>query len=222
MDDLELENLSDYETHVVRQNMAYTMAFEQFEAGLTQKQRAYLGRHGTPDLEDHRAQPTKRELIGITKDAAESSLASYRPDMATAIDGIKDELLEIGIPKGIVERLSKWHQERVNRESEAAKASMIVKLVGVLIQASNVRISVAGLAYASDLALVNGMGTMDAWAKKHALSRQAVSKAANFWRRTLQLPGGGHMRDDKAREAYKTAQLNNHWRNKKYGSSPAN
>jgi len=215
------KEFTDYDAHVVRQNTAYALAFEQFEAGLTPEQRSMLGRHGTPDIEDHRAIPPRRCLIGITKDAADSPLASYKPDVAADIDSIKDEMLEMGIPKSIVERLSKWHEERVNREAETAKAAIIVKFCGIFLNGSNVRLLAAGLAYSADLALVYGMGTMDAWAKQHGLSRQAVSKVANKWRRELELPGGSHMRDDKNREAYRKAQLQNHWRKKKYGTSTA-
>lgn len=215
------ESLSDYDMHVLRQNTAYAMAFEEFEASLTPYERAILGRNGAPDIEDHRATPTRKVLIGITRDAAESNLASFKPDIAAEIDGIRDELLELGIPKPIVDRLSEWHTQKVNMESETAKAELIVKFAGIFIHSSNVRLHAAGLAYAADLALVNGMGTMDSWAKQHGLSRQAVSKVANIWRRELELPGGSHMRDEKTREAYKTAQLNNHWRNKKYGNHPA-
>jgi hypothetical protein len=216
----EQEDFTDYDAHVVRQNTAYALAYEEFEAGLTPEQRAILGRSATPDIEDHHSLPTRKILIGISKDAAESSLASYRPDIAKDIDGIKDELLELGIPKEVVERLAKWHEERVNREAEEAKARVIVKIVGEFLLKTNVKLCAAGLAYSADLALVYGMGSMDAWAKQHGVSRQAVSKVANFWRNELGLPGGSHMRDDKTREAYREAQLTNHWRYKKYGNSP--
>jgi hypothetical protein len=160
-------------------------------------------------------------VVGISKDAAESSLASYCPDIASDVDRIADELMELGLPKEIVERLSKWHEQRVNREAESAKAKVIVKIVGEFLLKSNVKLQAAGLAYAADLAVVYGMGSMDSWAKMNALSRQAVSKNANFWRRELELPGGSYMRDDKTREAYREAQLKNHWRYKTYGNSTA-
>jgi hypothetical protein len=220
MDDSTSE-FSDYDAHVVRQNTLYALAYEEFESSLTPEERSALGKSATPDIEDCRALPTRKVLIGITKDAAESSLASYRPDIATDIDSVQDELLELGLPKNVIEALAKWHKERVEREAEASKASLIVKFAGIFLLKSNVRLYAAGLAYAADLAVVYGMGSMDSWAKTHALSRQAVSKVANFWRRELELPGGSHMRDDKTREAYRDAQINNHWRNKRYGNSPA-
>lgn len=216
----EQESFSDYDAHVVRQNTAYALEYERFEASLTRSQRAILGTSATPDIEDHITLPTRKVVVGITKDAAESSLASYRPDIAKDIDATKDELLELGVPKEVVDRLAKWHEERVHREAETEKASVIVKIVGEFLRKSNVKLCAAGLAYSADLALVYGMGSMDSWAKKHGVSRQAVSKVANFWRSELGLPGGCHMRDDKTREAYREAQLTNHWRYKKYGNSP--
>jgi hypothetical protein len=214
------EDLSDYDAHVLRQNTAYAVAFEEFEASLTPEQRISLGRNGAPDIEDNRAVPTRRVFIGITKDAADSYLASETPDIAAGIDTIKDEMAELGIPKEVIDRFAKWHEARVMKESESSKASLVVKFAGIFLHSSNVRLHAAALAYSADLALVYGMGSMDSWAKQHGLSRQAVSKVANFWRRELGLPGGSHMRDDKTREAYKNAQLNNHWRKKKYENRP--
>ncbi len=222
MDEISENRLSDYESHVQRENTAYLLAYEEFEAKLTPQQRAFIGRPATPDIEDHHACNTRKVLIGISGDAADSKWACEHPDVAKDIDTVVDELREIGIPASVCSSLASWHTRRVEMEAETAKASLIVKFAGIFLNGSNVRLVAAGLAYAGDLALVYGMGSMDSWAKKHGLSRQAVSKVANFWRRELGLTGGSHMRDDKTREAYRKAQTNNHWRKKTYGNRTNN
>jgi hypothetical protein len=214
---------SDYEGHVVRQNALYALSFEEFEAGLTPEERAKLiasgaMSHASPDIEDYKAYAKKKELLGVTKDAAESSLASYSTDLAGAVDKVADELLELGVPREVAVKVAVWHEARLSREAEARKAALIVKFAGVFLGCSNVRLMAAALAYSADLALTYGMGTMTEWGRQHGLSRSAVSKVSNWWKRELGLPGGSHMEEEKTCQALSEAQKKKHWRKQKYGN----
>ena len=80
----------EYEDHVARQNTAYLIAFEEFEAGLSVEERALLRGTATPDIEDHQADSSKRLVFGIDRDVADSSKASYVPDLASEIDSVVD------------------------------------------------------------------------------------------------------------------------------------
>jgi len=227
MDEEEMEiPTGDYETHVIHSNALYAIEFERFEAALTPEERSKLlrsgaMRHVAPEIEEHKAVTgSHRMMMGITKDAADSSLACERPDMAAAVDTKLDELLEMGVPRDVVVKVGMWHEALLAREATTSKASLIVTFAGVFLRDSNVRLTAAGLAYAADLALVYGMGSMDSWARKHGLSRQAVSKVANRWKRELGLLGGSHMRDEKTCQAYSEAQKTKHWRKKSYGTVP--
>ena len=82
--------------------------------------------------------------------------------------------------------------------------------------ASNSKLKAAGLAFASDLALVNNLGTMQDYARTIGVSRAAVSKEAKFWQRELSLAAGSHMRDEEKCRAYSEAQKSKHWRNQKF------
>jgi hypothetical protein len=82
---------------------------------------------------------------------------------------------------------------------------------------SNVKLLVAGLAYAADLAVTNQLGTMQDWAVRNGLSRAAVLKVAKFWQRELGLPASSHMRGEEKCQAYSEAQTQKHWRKQKVG-----
>jgi hypothetical protein len=209
----------EYEDHVARQNTAYLIAFEEFEAGLSVEERALLRGTATPDIEDHQADSSKRLVFGIDRDVADSSKASYVPDLASEIDSVADEVQEKwGVSRKAAVEIAAWVDSRIAAEAESRKAAVIVKISGVFLHCANVRLLAAGLAYAADLALTYGMGTMEAWASKHGLSRAAVSKNARFWKRELGLPGGSHMRKEEICASYSEAQKTKHWRHKKYGN----
>ena len=91
----------------------------------------------------------------------------------------------------------RYIEERVERRVTEAKCNVIVRVCGVFLKAeSNVKLLVAGLAYAADLAVTNQLGTMQDWAVRNGLSRAAVLKVAKFWQRELGLPASSHMRGE--------------------------
>jgi hypothetical protein len=209
-----------YETHVSRQNTAYLLAYEEWEDSLTPGERLQLGRAAAPELEDHKAHSTKRVVLGTLGDAAERSAASYTPDFAGVLDGDASLLAErAGISLEKAEAIFIFMQDRIERESAAREAAAIVTIAAAFLKGANSKLLAAGLAYASDLALTNGLGTMQDWARENGVSRAAVSKVAKFWQRQLGLPAGSHMRDEEKCQAYSEAQKSKHWRNQKVHSS---
>jgi hypothetical protein len=210
-----------YETHCYRENTRYLLAYEEWEAALSPEERAKLGRAAAPELEDHRAHSSKRMVLGALGDVAERSSASYSVDYAAALDGGASILAErSGISITQAEAVFAFMQERVERESAERESRAIVSIAAAFLKGANSKLLAAGLAFASDLALTNGLGTMQDWARENGVSRAAVSKVAKFWQRQLGLPAGSHMRDEKKCRAYSEAQKTKHWRNKKV-SSPA-
>lgn len=210
-----------YESHVTRMNMDYLMQYEEFERSLSPEDRRKLGNASVPDLPSFQARGRgRREVIGISRDAAESSAASFTEDLPEAIDVAADEIREKFLPLSpkIARAIAAWHEDRLIQESEKRKAGVIILIAGAFLGGSNVKLLAAGLAYATDLAITSGMGTMQAWAIKTGLSKQAISKSAKWWKKTLGLPGGSHMRDDETCASYSRAQIDNHWRNTRYGT----
>lgn len=213
---------STYESHVARMNMEYTLEYDSFERSLTPEQRALLGSSAVPDLPSFQVRgKSRREVIGISRDAADSSSASFTQDFSAAIDSIADEIQERFLPHSpkLAADIARWHEERVALESEKRKAGVIITIAGAFLGDSNVKLLCAGLAYATDLAITSGMGTMQAWAVKTGLSKQAISKKAKWWQKSLGLPGGSHMRDEETCASYSRAQSDKHWRNTRYGNA---
>jgi hypothetical protein len=176
-----------------------------------------------PDLEDFHARSSKREALGVVGDAAERSLASYTPNLAKEIDDEPSILAErAGLKLWQAREIFRFIEERVERRVVAEKCNVIVRVVGVFLKAgSNVKLLVAGLAYAADLAVTNQLGTMQDWAVRNGLSRAAVSKVAKFWQRELGLPASSHMRAEEKCQAYSEAQQKKHWRKQKVGEAAA-
>lgn len=213
---------STYESHVTRMNMDYLVQYEEFERSLTPEQRRSLGSASVPELPNFQARGRgRREVIGISRDAAESSLASFSEDFPGAIDTAADEIRERFLPLSpkIAREIAIWHEERLIRESEKRKASVIMTIAGEFLGRSNAKLLAAGLAYATDLAITSGMGTMQAWALQTGLSKQAISKSAKWWKKALGLPGGSHMRDEETCASYQRAQIDKHWRKTRYGNN---
>lgn len=209
-----------YEDHCQRQNLAYLIAYEEWENSLSPRERALLGRAAAPDLEDHRAHTSKREVIGALGDAAERSAASFSPDLAREIDQDAEmiaEIADISLQKARI--ISVFMQKRIEEESAKRESRTIVAIAGAFLKAANSKLLAGGLAFACDLALTAGLGTMQDWARQIGVSRAAVSKVAKWWQRELGLPVGSHMRDEQKCRAYSEAQKQKHWRNQKVVSA---
>jgi len=210
-----------YDSHVPRMNTDYLVQYEEFERSLSPEDRRKLGAASVPDLPTFQARGRgRREVIGISRDAAESSAASFTEDLPGAIDAVADEIREKFLPlsPNLARQIAEWHEQRLIHESEKRKAGVIITIAGAFLGGSNVKLLAAGLAYATDLAITSGMGNMQAWAIKTGLSKQAISKSAKWWKKSLGLPGGSHMRDEETCASYSRAQIDNHWRNTRYGT----
>lgn len=109
----------------------------------------------------------------------------------------------------------------VEREAVRRKSDAVVYLAGEILMSSNLKLFAAALAYASGLALTNGMGSMRQWAAKNALTVAAVSKVATRLRRDLNLPAGAHLRDDRVADICREAQSKKHWRRAKWMAGAA-
>ena len=211
-----MKSLALYEDHAQRSNLAYLLAYEEWENSLTPELRTKLGSAASPDLEDHRAHNSKREVIGALADAAERSSASYSQDYATEIDSEEERIAELAdIPLSKAKIICVYMQQRIEQEAAKRESKAIVTIAAAFLNATNSKLLAGGLAFASDLALTAGLGTMQDWARKIAVSRAAVSKVAKWWQRQLGLPTGSHMRDPEKCRAYSEAQKQKHWRKQK-------
>jgi hypothetical protein len=200
----------EYLEHVRQQNLKYLIAYEEFESSLTPEQREILGGAAAPLLET-----TVTHGMSPICDLAESAVEPHVYSMATACDTMEDILAEqFDVSLDIARRIAHWHTSVVERESDERKAAVIARIAGTFLNASNAKLSSAGLAYAVGLDSLNGLGTMAEYAATIGVSRQAVSKVAKQWQAELGLPNSAHMRTEDACQTYSEVQTKNHWRKK--------
>ena len=205
---------AEYTAHVRAQELAYLLAYEEWEKSVSPEERLLLGAAAAPDLDQH-----SRMQTGRADDVASSSRASYTPDVADGLDGPVEDLMEkFGMSSSLARAIEAWSNARVEREAEERKTRTIVRIAGVFLNTSNARLSAAGLAYASDLALTSGLGSMREYAGTIGLSVEMVSKTARWWRAELELPVGSHMKGAGHCKKLSEAQQQKHWRKAKYGS----
>lgn len=125
------------------------------------------------------------------QDFADSPLASHTPDIAALVD----------------------------REGDAPAAppvrdatEVLRHLVADLVSEGNARLTVECLAVAMCLSAYNGDSMTDI-ARRHGISRAAVSKRCVDITRRLNIPPSHAMRSEKARRTYRRSQLTQHLRN---------
>lgn len=167
---------------------------------------------------------TLQYAIGSMQDYA----ASIGVSRAAIIKNVKFWQRELDLPERLalaapceqkstleVRGILTWHHRAAARKAEKIKVRAIKRIVGGFLDCANSKLTAAGLAYAADLALTAGLGTMQDYALKIAGSRAAISKNAKIWQRELDLPAASNMRAAEKCLAYSEAQKAKHWRNQK-------
>jgi hypothetical protein len=203
---------SDYYDHVDREQVRYVAEFEAFWGRLTPKQRKVLHERGVsgPVIEFS----SNAEL---DRDLAEKPVASYSEDLVEKLDKFSDQITEkFALPGAIAIPLACFLIHMIEQQSIAYKAWLFGKVCGVMLNAKNAKLAAAGLAFASNLASLNELGSMREYAKKNNLSPEAVSKVKRKWQAELQLPDSPHSKDAEARANYSAVQsTDRHWRKTK-------
>ena len=124
------------------------------------------------------------------RDMADSPLASHTPDIAALVDHEGENDDSAGLP--------------VHDAIEILR-----HLVADLIAEGNTRLTIECLAVALGLSAYNGE-TMTDIAKRHGITRAAVSKRCVDITERLNLPPSRAMRTTRARRIYRKAQLKRH------------
>jgi len=144
--------------------------------------------------------------------------SSYNPDMAESIDTQVDELIEKhGVNnKCLVLAVIEDLRKPMLKEIEMHRALMIARVVGYMIQGenSNMLASAHSLMHAIPrFAGANGFGSLRASAKAAGVSVEWIRKTRNKWCEILciPIPAEGSKSDD-AKEKYRKAATNSHWR----------
>jgi hypothetical protein len=126
------------------------------------------------------------------RDLADSPLASHTPDIAALVD----------------------HEDPDAQSPPMRDATEILRhLVADLISEGNARLTLECLAVALGLSAYNGESMTDI-AKRHGITRAAVSKRCVDITERLNLPPSRAMRSEMARKIYRKSQLRRHRRSK--------
>ena len=196
----------------------YMVAYQEWVAGLSEEERTKLEALGIERPDDGE---NSCEAVPSQGDAADRPEASFVLDMAATLDVTEERLAEeLGVALKDARQFVVWHRERVVRESITYKARLFQTLVAGFLEAGNPRLVAGGLAFATNLAALNGLGTQDEFAKRLGLRRSAVSKLVKWWQRELHLPTSPHMKSEVACHAYEDVSRHKHWRKRKYARIP--
>lgn len=123
------------------------------------------------------------------RDLADSPLASHTPDIAALVD----------------------HEDEELPESLRDATEILRHLVADLVSEGNMRLTIECLALALGLSAYNGE-SMTEIAKRHGVTRAAVSKRCVDITERLNLPPSRAMRSELARKTYRRSQLKQHLR----------
>ena len=155
-----------------------------------------------------------------TLDMGDLPSASCRVDMAAETDTFGETLAEsLGIDVEKANHLALWLEEEIEQRALSFRARDLNRISGVFIDSKNPKLFSAGLAFAANLASLNGLGTQAEYARRLGLTRAAMSKATKFWQRFLGLPPSPHMKSSQACEHYRKKAREDHWRRRKVDNS---
>ena len=173
-------NSDDYAKKQTKRDAQYERDYEAWVKTMTIEERREAEKLGLlkPHLQRHGNGAADHDM-------AESSRASHTPDIAALVD----------------------HEGDSSDDPHARDAIEVLRhFVADLISEGNTRLTVECLAVALGLSAYNGE-SMTAIAKRHGVTRAAVSKRCVDITRQLNLPPSRAMRTEKARNTYRRSQL---------------
>ena len=189
-------NYTDRQNH---KNVQYVKEYEAWMRSLTPEERAKLQKMGVD------APLIQKQASGYNdKDLAESSLASETPDIIDAIESREQTRNENPPVTNAIHNENTWDAMR--------------RLLGEILSQKNRSLTVECLALVAGLSYTGD--SMTDIAKKHYVTRAAVSKRCIELSEKLGLPPSRAMRSLTARQAYKNAQLKNSRKHELVGHNP--
>ncbi len=176
----------------------YAREYEAWVAAMSPDERAQLTALNLdkPMLDHDRASGT-----GFEEDMAESNLASYEPDMADLVDGGAED----GDGAADNEVVAEKHDSSPAAMSSEGLWDALRRLLGEILVMPNRSLTVECLAVVSGLSYMGD--SLTEIARRHRVTRAAVSKRCVHLTERLSLPPSRAMRSLTARKSYREAQL---------------
>lgn len=208
-----------YESHARNLHSRARSAYADWTKGLSPKERQQLrsARLDAPPDDNHEVGGHSPYSIS---DIADTPLARIDPDFAAAIDRPEEILAEIfNIPLETAKKILQWHTQQLTAAIRSAEAQHLQIIVGGLLSANNPKLSSAGLAFAANLAALNGLPSQREYAKLNHISPEAISKMVRAWSAALGLMPSVHQKSPQARQAYSEVGRTRHWRGRKVNAA---
>jgi hypothetical protein len=154
------------------------------------------------------------------QDIADTPMAKCDP--VAANDSEAEELADMfSLSISQATRLLAWHHAEIESATRREKANYLQIIVGGLLASKNPKLNSAGLAFAANLAALNGLPCQREYARQNHISASAISKVVRSWQRSLDLNPSAHQKSEHACKVYAHVGKTRHWRNKKVKAATA-
>lgn len=209
--------MSAYEDHRNRQSASARKDYASWVKSLSPEQRRNLERLNvlSPAKDDFEVGGHSPYQPG---DASESNY-SRADEIPIEEDPACEMADDYGIPLATARAILKWHQSAVKEQLLSHESDMLSIVVGGLISSRNVRIAAGALAFATNMAALNGLGSLTDYAKQLGVTKSIISKAMKQWKTSLGLPSTCYQKSAEACKTYSEVGTKNHWRFQKVTAS---
>ncbi|MES2923130.1 MAG: hypothetical protein V4819_16355 [Verrucomicrobiota bacterium] len=205
-----------YDEHARSLHSKARDAYPAWLAGPTPDERRRAESLGVTLPPDDDAEVGGHSPYSIT-DIGEIPLARVDVDYAAAIDQPHDILADdFNITAEKATAILAWHQRETQAAVEIEKANYLQLIVGGLLSSKNPKLNAAGLAFANNLAILNGLPCQREYARQNHVSPSAVSEIVKQWQVTLGLRPSAHQKSEKACDTYSAVGKTRHWRTRPF------
>lgn len=210
---------SSYDTHARSLHARAKKAHADWFASLSPDEKKRAKSMGVDSPPDDNTEVGGHSPFSVS-DVADTPLARIDFDVSQAIDQPVEILAEqFNIPLQTAKEILDWHRSEMNDAIRSAEASHLQIIVGGLLSARNPKLSAAGLAFAGNLAALNGLPSQRDFARENHISPEAISKMVRMWSSALGLNPSVHQKSANACRIYSRIGKTAHWRSKKVSAS---
>jgi hypothetical protein len=154
-------------------------------------------------------------------DIADSSVAKCETNIG-AFDQPENKIADqFGITLSQAKAILTWHHLEVESASRREKANYLQIIVGGLLASKNPKLNSAGLAFAANLAALNGLPCQREFARRNHISPSAISKVVRSWQKSLDIAPSAHQKSEEACKVYSQVGKKRHWRAQKINAGIA-
>ncbi|MES2571456.1 MAG: hypothetical protein V4710_15555 [Verrucomicrobiota bacterium] len=199
----------DYNARSRDYNKRYTNAYQDWVGSLNPGERRKLVLMGVEgaSLDKQQANNNKTDPSGWNNEQIAPT---------EIVDPVSDILCDkFGITVEQARGITLFFAAMAEKETQRRESLQLSRVIGGFLKPGNLRVRAYALAFAADLAALNGIGTQTEGAKACGCTRSNMSKETTWWSDCLELPPSSHQKTRAERQVLSKAQKSNHWRNKK-------